>query len=56
MRYFIPVGTTVEVRGLGERRFRPHTTRKLLRFDRPQTVAYGGRVMYFEFEKWLISV
>lgn len=56
MRYSIPAGTTVEVRRIGERRFQPHTTRRLLQFDRPQTVAYGGRVLYFEYQRWLISV
>ena len=56
MRYKIPAGTTVDVRRIGQRRFQPHTTRKTLHFDKPQTVAYGGKVYYFEYQRWLISV
>ena len=56
MRYLIPKGTTVDVRRIGQRKFRVHTTRRVLHFDKPQTVAYGGRVMYFEFGRWLTSV
>ena len=49
MRYRIPIGTHVEVRKRGERKFRRHVMRRELVFQEPQTVAYGGRVMYFEF-------
>ena len=56
MRYRLPVGTPVEVRKRSEKQFRRHVMRRELVFDRPQTVAYGGRVLYFECQGWLISV
>ena len=56
-RYRIPAGIKVEIRNVKEDgRLRQHVTRSELLFADRANTGYDGKIFYFEYGSWVISV